>query len=416
MKKYNVYIEINGSMVLIGSLNSKEENSATFQYDANYLNLENAKAMSIALPLQSESFTEDKTRSFFEALLPEGFSRQSLANSIRKNENDYIGLLSVVGRECIGAILISDATCDLTSEYIPIDDAMIKSLAAEGASKSAEILTKTHLSLAGATGKVGLFLDDKTGKWYLPQGLAPSTHIIKQSHVRYKDIVVNEALCLNLAKKCGINVPESFIIETDGKADSDILFAVKRFDRYSAGGKIHRLHQEDFAQALSIASNHKYEIEGAHHMQQMFSVLKNYSANPIEDQIKLFRMIAFNVIIGNTDAHLKNYSLVYDKYLGNRRLSPAYDMLCTAYHGTTNMLSFNINGKYDINEVTRGDLLQAAKEAGLGSKIANKALEDLCNSFELNAKEASYELVDQGFAAAKNILDAILTNANTIMR
>ena len=414
MKKYNVYIEINGNMTLIGALNSKEENSATFQYDANYLNLENAKAMSVALPLQSESFTENQTRNFFEALLPEGFSRQSLANSIRKNENDYIGLLSVVGRECIGAILIGD-DCDLPSEYIPVEDETIKSLAAEGASKSAEILTKTHLSLAGATGKVGLFLDDKTGKWYLPQGLAPSTHIIKQSHVRYKDIVVNEALCLNLAKKCGIDVPDSFIIETGGKTDDNILFAVKRFDRYSDEGKIHRLHQEDFAQALSIPANQKYELEGAHHMRQMFNVLRNFSANPIEDQIKLFRMIAFNVIIGNTDAHLKNYSIVYDKHLGNRRLSPAYDMLCTIYHRTTNMLSFNINGKYDINEVMRGDLLQAAKEVGLGLKIASNALDDLCNSFESNARESSYELTQQGFDKSGDILEVILQNAKNVI-
>ena len=407
MKNYKVYIEINGKMIFVGQLESSDGNNARFIYDADYLELDFAKAISISLPLQEAPFTVQQTRNFFEALLPEGFTRQTLASNLRKDENDYLGLLSVVGKECIGAILICEESYDNSSNYELISDEEIKALANEGATKSAKILSQTHLSLAGATGKVGLYLDEKTGKWFLPKGLALSTHIIKQSHVRYSDIVINEALCISLAKKCGIDVPDSFIIDTGGKNDANILFATKRFDRYLENGIVHRLHQEDFGQALSISPGNKYELEGLNYMRQMFKAVREFCINPIEDQIKLFKMIVFNVVIGNTDAHVKNYSLVYDKELGGRSLSPAYDLLCTSYHNTTRTMSFNINGKYDVTTITYNDLINAAGAVGVGHKIASKAIDDVCYNFENNLKETCKELIDQGFEKANAIADAM---------
>ena len=96
------------------------------------------------------------------------------------------------------------------------------------ASKSAQFLAKAHLSLTGASGKTGLYYDNKDG-WYMPFGTAPSTHIVKQSHVRLSGIVANEQLCLRTAKILGIDVPESFIISVG--TGEHILFATKRFDR-----------------------------------------------------------------------------------------------------------------------------------------------------------------------------------------
>lgn len=104
----------------------------------------------------------------------------------------------------------------------------IAEFAKEGASKSAQFLAKAHLSLTGASGKTGLYYDNKDG-WYMPFGTAPSTHIVKQSHVRLSGIVANEQLCLRTAKILGIDVPESFIISVG--TGEHILFATKRFDR-----------------------------------------------------------------------------------------------------------------------------------------------------------------------------------------
>ncbi|MDY2923279.1 MAG: HipA domain-containing protein, partial [Treponema sp.] len=177
---------------------------------------------------------------------------------------------------------------------------------------------QSHLSLTGASGKTGLYYDKKKKKWHQPVGSAPSNYIVKQSHVRFNDIVVNEQLCLLTAKKLGIDVPESFVVQT-GKnktGDADILFATKRFDRFinDASRELndlpvpYRLHQEDFAQALGINSSQKYGKNGEHYLKQMFNIIRSYSANPIKDQFKLWRITVFNFLIGNTDNHIKNYS------------------------------------------------------------------------------------------------------------
>ena len=135
----------------------------------------------------------------------------------------------------------------------------VKELAEEGATKSTQILMETHQSLTGASGKVGLYYDEKKDKWYLPKGEAPSNYIVKQSHVRLSKLVLNEQLCMMTAKELGIEIPESFIINIGKGTDSEVLFATKRYDRREESDKNidglsvpFRLHQEDFAQAMGI--------------------------------------------------------------------------------------------------------------------------------------------------------------------
>ena len=105
------------------------------------------------------------------------------------------------------------------------------SLAREGATKSTELLAESHISLAGASGKVGLYYDELQNKWYKPFGIAASTHILKQSHVRLDHLVVNEQLCMLTASKLNIEVPGSFIVNTGTGNDDEILYATERFDR-----------------------------------------------------------------------------------------------------------------------------------------------------------------------------------------
>ena len=200
------------------------------------------------------------------------------------DENDYISMLHNLGRECIGALRITTDDETYDEEYIPVTGQEIEQLAAEGATKSTEIVTKTHLSLAGASGKVGLYYDENSDKWYLPTGTAPSTHIVKQSHVRLSGIVANERLSMLAAAKCGIDTAESFIINTGSAAEEEVLYATKRYDRIITDGsrrigalpRPDRCHQEDFAQALGLPSSRKYEKEDDHYLSQMFKILREY--------------------------------------------------------------------------------------------------------------------------------------------
>lgn len=415
-----VQIEINGQFVQAGCITGSNFRDAAFSYDESYIASPSAHAISLSLPLSKKDFDTDATKTFFDGLLPEGFTRQCVAESIHASSDDYISILRELGSECLGAIQIIDEEKPSIKEgYIPLTIEEIKALAKEGASKSAEIVVKSHLSLTGASGKVGLYYDQASDKWYKAQGLAPSTHIVKQSHVRYKNIVLNEQLCLLAAQKLGIEIPESFILQAQaGKVnDEDVLFATRRFDRdFDKDSRIidglktpYRLHQEDFAQALGIKSSDKYEKAGQGYLKRMFDLLQKHSSNPIEDSLKLWKRAVYNCIIGNTDNHIKNSSLIYSKDLSSIRLAPFYDVVCTkVYESSTDEMSVSINGRQNVNQVTRDDLEQEAKNCGLGSKAAMKIYDEVLNGIQKALLDSADELSRAGFIEAQPMAEKIL--------
>jgi serine/threonine-protein kinase HipA len=410
-------MERDGNKIQVGSLVCETAADAVFSYDRDYLKSGDAVPISLSLPLQEEPFNAQQTRIYFEGLLPEGFTRQSVARWMHVDEQDYISILHGLGQECLGAIQIAEQDTEVESSYESLSMNQVKNLAKEGATRSAQIVTKTHLSLTGASGKVGLYYDEAGARWYLPMGNAPSTHIVKQSHVRLNGIVTNEQLSLMTAEALGISVPQSFIINTGSAKDEEILFATKRYDRImdGAGNTIsglpcpYRLHQEDFAQALGIPSAEKYERNFRGYMKAMFELLRTSSSNPIEDRIMLWKIIVFNYLIGNTDNHVKNYSLLYSKDMKSVRLAPAYDIVSTViYEESTRDMAFHIGGEYCIDRMTAHTFRNAAAEVGLGEKMAMKYYEDMCNTFESALKESAYRLKQMGFQNAADIQERIL--------
>lgn len=415
----NVQIEINGTMKKVGTITGADYKDAVFTYDESYAADKSHHPISISLPLTTKPFSAEATRNYFEGLLPEGFTRKSIADSMHSDSDDYISILKELGRECLGAIQIVDkSTQNIEAGYRELTQKKVKALAEEGASLAANLVIESHLSLTGASGKTGLYYDEKKKKWYQPVGSAPSNYIVKQSHVRLSNIVVNEQLCLLTAKKLGIEVPESFVVQTEKNKteDADILFATKRFDRYvdDDSKKLsdlpvpYRLHQEDFAQALGINSSNKYEKNNEHYLKQMFNIIRAYSANPIEDQLKLWRITVFNFLIGNTDNHIKNYSLIYSKDLKTLQLAPCYDVVATRiYKNDINEMSLSINGKLNMNEVTKADFELEAKSVGLGAKIALNIFDEVQNGLPEALKASVGELEEKGFAHAGEIANKI---------
>lgn len=415
MRELSVYIELNGIQTLVGKITGESYLDARFKYEQEYLDNKDAAAISISLPLQQEAFSPAKTKNFFESLLPEGFSRKAVANWMKADENDYISILAELGKECLGAIKIVEGQDDEVSGYELLSAKRVKALAAEGATKSTEILLETHLSLTGASGKVGLYYNAKDKTWYLPKGDAPSTHIVKQSHVRHKQIVLNEQLCIQTAKRIGITVPESFIVSQGSQADEDILYATARYDRPLSNNKEldglkcpYRLHQEDFAQALGIFAADKYEKTPSGYMARMFELLRNNSSNPIEDQIALLRIIIFNYLIGNTDCHVKNFSLLYSEDLKSKRLAPAYDLVATRVYKTTSDMSFYIGDELNITKINRSKFEMAASEIGLSSNLVLNNFDDVANKLEKAMADAAEKLAEKGFENAISLKDEIL--------
>ena len=418
MNALNVMIEICGQPVLVGTLSDAYSPLPQFQYAPDYLSQENARPISLHLPLQEDPFSPESTRNYFEGLLPEGFTRRSVAAWMHIDADDYLTLLKMLGRECLGAVTICDpnepAPCPA---YEKLSMEQVRDLANEGVTVSTELVTKAHLSLTGASGKVGLYHNPDTGEWFLPKGNAPSTHIVKQSHVRLDNIVTNEQLTLTTAEHLGIAVPQSFIVNVGLGRDQDVLLATRRYDRsFSRSTPTvkgtpmpQRLHQEDFAQALGIPSANKYEGPNDHYLPRMFDLLRRYSANPIVDQLKLWDLVIFNFLIGNTDNHLKNFSLLYDETLTSIRLAPAYDLISTSiYPSSTRNMAFKIGDHLSLDDITPEDFARAAKTCGLGAKIAAQHFRRLSAAFAPALKAATLSLVEQGFVNAKHLADRIL--------
>ena len=118
MDSLNVFIEINGTMNKVGTLSGTNYQDACFTYDEVYLKTAGARGISINLPLQNESFDPKTTKSYFESLLPEGFSRRAVANWAKLPEDDYISLLEFLGKECIGAIQITKGESEAEGGYL----------------------------------------------------------------------------------------------------------------------------------------------------------------------------------------------------------------------------------------------------------------------------------------------------------
>ena len=424
MRHYNVFLEVDGSQVRVGEIKGYSSEDAFFSYSKEYITRNDSRAISVSLPIQDEPFSPEQTKAFFDGLLPEGFMRKSIATNMHLDENDYLSILYNLGKECIGAIRIDESDELQESWYEAITSEQVEKLAAEGTTKSTEIVIKTHLSLTGASGKVGLYYDDKEGKWYLPGGSAPSTHIVKQSHVRLDGIVTNEQLSMLAARKCGIDIPESFIVNAGKGIDSEVLFATKRYDRIIDEtspmiGKLkrpYRIHQEDFAQAMGIASFEKYEREDRNYAEKMFEIIRNYTRSPLEDQLRLWNRIVYNFVLGNTDAHIKNYSLLYDPHMGGISLAPAYDMLSTViYESATRDMSFNIGGIRNLDSIDEERFKLMAARVGIGEKIAMTNYHKVLDRFENAVKESAQELQELGFDNALDIAERIIMARKEIL-
>ena len=227
-------------------------------------------------------------------------------------------------------------------------------------------------------------------------------------------IVLNEQLCMLTAKKMGIDVPESFIVNLGEGRETEVLYATQRYDRVLQSGIYigdlqcpYRLHQEDFSQALGIPASEKYEKVNSFYMKKMFQLLNNYSSNPVEDRLKLWDRIIFNYLIGNTDCHVKNYSLLYSPNLKSIRLAPAYDILCTRIYGTTNEMSFYIGGTLDITKINRDTFIRAANEVGIGEKLAMRNFDHLLDQIEICMDDAAEELFQMGYKDVFSVRDSI---------
>lgn len=361
-------------LVPVGHISGSRGAGLVFLYEEEYIGGHGAVPLSMSLPLGHRAFPEQAFRPYLEGLLAEGEPRRSLCAEAGVPEDDWLSLLVYCGRDCIGDVVVWDAVRDglppskvSHESFVPVTVPELQSILGTS-SGVASSNNASRLSLAGTQDKIGLAhapTEPWKDGWLRPEGLAASTHILKSSELR--DLPELEFLCMRAASDCDIRCAETHLVSF-GRATT----ISSRFDRHivlDAQKRIEsvgRLHQEDLAQALGETSASKYAELSGGTIATIARLLRERSASPLRDLTMLARILLFNYLIGNCDAHLKNYSFTYGAD-GVPTLAPAYDLVSTTYFERFSRdMAMAVGNHRDIDAVEPDDFRTLATDLGLG--------------------------------------------------
>jgi serine/threonine-protein kinase HipA len=403
----------------VGVLTSSGDGRGTIEYLPEVVERSpDLPLLSLSLPVRREPYSTGETNPFLAGLLPEGAVRSALARRWRLAENDVFGLLAIAGRDCAGAVAFvpeEKVTAGEGESVHWLDESELEQLLDElpihplGDEPEQGI----RISLAGAQEKLVVVIG-QDGRVGLPRGDTPSTHILKPSpslrtrggRPAFPNLVVNEAFCLTLARRCGIEAAAPAL----RRVGTEEILVVERFDRRTEGGRVLRLHQEDVCQALGIDPQRKYQADGGPSAADVIRLLRTRSARAAQDVLAFIDRLVLAITIGNADAHAKNCSLLLEH--GRVRLAPAYDLICTAvYPGISGTLAMAIGDQYQADQVTPRHWAQLLAECDLDTMALRRRMARLAEALAREAGPVAKDLRDRG--ANGEILDAI---AATIQR
>lgn len=357
---------------LAGCLWRNQQGFIGFRYDADWIAKERF-AISLTLPLTEESYAEGDNsiaQRFFANLLPEAGVRTQIVRDLKIPDTDF-DLLRAIGGECAGALSILPVEKKPITkyEYEVLDDQKLDQFVKRGGQivfRPGKNRKRPRLSLAGAQNKCPVLL--KEGKYYLPKSEEPTTHILKFEINNYKHVPVYETFTMQLASETGLPV-----VDTDLREVKKQYFSqVQRYDRIDNNGRIKRLHQEDFCQALGYGYNKKYEDEDGPSFAECFKLVRKVSTDPATDTENLLLWLIFNLLAGNSDGHAKNLSLLYPEN-GEIRLAPFYDLVCTrAIKRISPDLAFSIGKCVNPGQINKKNWESLAKECDVGGRYLLK--------------------------------------------
>jgi len=387
-----------------GALAQDEAGALSFAYDPGYLTGPDPRAISFSMPLQEAPHADRVVRPFFSGLLPDEGARQRLAGALGISAGNAFGLLEVIGGECAGALSLYPA-----GEAPPSsDDDGIEILSQP---RLEEILGKlrerpllggeegVRLSLAGAQDKIAVCVEgDAIG---LAKGGRPTTHILKPFIQALDGTVENELFCLRLAARLKLPVPS-----VEMRYGGTIPFLlVERYDRAAhKDGTITRLHQEDFCQALSVPPELKYEEEGGPGTERSLDLIDRATARPAADRLAFIRALIFHYLVGNADAHGKNYALLYRGKVPD--LAPLYDVVCTAaYPRLAKKLAMAMGGRAVPDTIQLKHWLTLVPETRGAQRLLIKDMGDLAERVGSEADKLLAEF--EGLGIRHDILQTV---------
>ena len=343
-----------------------------------------APLLSVRLLVRPERYTRGEVRPFLEGLLPEGVMRDAIASRLNVVATDTYGLLAEIGADCAGALIIipSEEPAPVTARSTQLEalsERDIVALLANLRSAPLGIGEGVRLSLGGVQEKL-LLTRRPDGAWARPLHGAPSTHILKPAIALYDGTVQNEAFCMRLAVVMGLRAARVEVGVFEGVVQA---LVVERYDRATEGdGTVTRIHQQDLCQARGILPEFKYEARGGPSLAQVAETMATWV--DAEALVKLLQATTFNVLIGNGDAHGKNFSLLH-RSDGSLEMAPLYDLMSTAiYPAVSQHLAMTIDGVHRIDGVAGHRIVNEAVRWGM----SRRRVEDEIAAFLDRAPEA----------------------------
>lgn len=378
-----------------------DERPLRFVYDDAWLGDSGVRPIAPSMPLQRGDQSNEAVHAFFENLLPEGHVRKFL--QVSRHATTVFGLLrSVGGDTASGLTILPQGELPAPARYRPTTWADIAARFQQAGVPAlvAENVEGTRISLAGAQDKL-LLTVMPDGSPVLPEGAAPSSHILKPD-IRGLDGVwasaLNETLVMQLAERLGLGVAQA-TYQPDTRA-----CLIRRYDREPDGqGGLRRLHQLDLCQLAGKPSDVKYESDGGPTLADCRELLAAMGVGGA-DVKRFLRWVLFNLLVGNNDSHAKNLSVILDGN-GRYRLAPFYDLMCTAmYPGLSARFAFAIGGEDKPGAIGRVQLEAMARDLRFGARYVAAEVQSLVSELPSALMRVQAALIEQAHAGTERTL------------
>ena len=355
-----------------------------FQYDEQWMKDEAAFPLAPQFELRLEPHRGDAIKTFFANLLPEGTPLDEVLNQIQLRDANTFEIIGEMGADLPGvlSVLPEGKEPDTQQKYSELSKEELSQRVKARAQKKPLLTSneQTRMSLAGAQDKVGLRYDGKRDRLYDSVGGSPTTHIAKPDSrlEKYQPSAINEYLCMKLAHEMRLSVPRVDLIQVP-----ETLYVVERYDRAVVKGEIVCLHQIDACQLLGVGADWKYERQGG--LVSLKKIVDAFRGLMLsgKDLLSVQRWVMFNYLIGNSDAHAKNISLMVNSQ--GYELAPFYDLLCVQAYGDNDLALF-IGDESTYDAVGSHSWEAFCEDCGFGFKPTmrqfRKMAEDIGKSWE----------------------------------
>lgn len=399
---------------LVGRVEQTKSGDLELTYERSWQDRSDSHPLSLSMPLSVQEHGDDVVRPFMDGLLPDNDTvLKNWAKRFHVSPRNPFALLTHMGEDCAGAVqfILPERLEDITQQTEDRVEWLSEGAVGERLRDLVEDQGTGRLagdtgqfSLAGAQPKMPLLFDD--GRWGIPSGATPTTHILKPpAQKEFDGFAINELFCLRLARQVGLSVADGQVETFEGEQ----ALVVQRYDRErNAEGRLVRVHQEDACQALAVSPIRKYESEGGLGPADIVSLIVRESDRPTHDVGVFVDALALNWVIGGTDAHAKNYSFLLRP--GSVRLAPLYDLISALpypsdIHYREAKLAMRIDREYHLWKVRRRHWEGLAIRCDLDPDPVVDRVAELVAAIPEATRRAASELRERG--TTHDVLDRL---------